>query len=215
MEAVTIEAYGLKYVVDRNSKFIVKESYELYMKDVIKLKSGNVFVDIGAHAGKYSFYASRQVGDSGLVIAIEPHPKNMQNLKKGIKLNRLTNITEIQKACSNYQGKGFLKEYELSAKHELTKITTQTKVEVDTLDSILNHLHLRRVDAVKIDVNGAEYEVLQGAHETLAKFKPLLILEVAVDLKKTIFKYLGELGYKHKILCKTKNYYDALFTHDN
>jgi len=73
-------------VVDEGSKFIVEESYEPFMKDLVKLDSGDVFIDVGAHVWKYSFYAAKQVGDSGLVIAIEPYPRNFENLKKGIEL---------------------------------------------------------------------------------------------------------------------------------
>lgn len=87
METVIVEAFGSKYVVDKTSKFIVEESYEPYMKDVVKLKLGDVFVDVGAHVGKYSFYAASQVGESGLVIAIEPDSGNVENLEMGIRLN--------------------------------------------------------------------------------------------------------------------------------
>jgi FkbM family methyltransferase len=212
MDAITVEAYGSRYLVDNSARFIVEESYEPYMKDVVKVAPGNVFVDIGAHVGKYSFYASKQVGEAGLVLAIEPHPENFKNLKKGIELNRLTNVLAVQKACSNYQGEGFLKEYELSAKHELVQETTGVKVAVDTLDNILKNLGVRRTDMVKIDLNGSEYEVLQGARRTITTFKPSLIMEVALDRKTKVFKYMKELGYRHSILSQTKRYWNLTFS---
>lgn len=214
MGVLTVEAYGLKYVVDKNAKFIVEEGYEPYMKDVVKLKPGNVFVDVGAHVGKYSFYASRQVGNSGRVIAVEPHPKNVENLKRGIEINGLTNVTVMQKACYNYRGKGFLKEYELSAKHELVQKPTKIEVEVDTLDNILQNLNAERLDMVKIDVNGCEYKVLLGASITLIKFEPLLMVEVALENTEKVLKHLEKLGYRYTILCKTKRYWDLLFSVD-
>lgn len=214
MGAMTVEAYGLKYVVDKNAKFIVEEGYEPYIKDVVKLKPGDVFVDVGAHVGKYSFYASRQVEDSGLVIAVEPHPKNVENLKKGIEINGFTNVTVLKKACCNYRGKGFLREYELSAKHELVKKPTKIEVEVDTLDNILQSLDAERLDMVKIDVNGCEYRVLLGASIILMKFKPLLMVEVALEDRESVFKHLGELGYRYTVLCETKRYWDILFSVD-
>lgn len=140
MEDLIVRAYGLKYVVDENAKFVVQETWEPFMKDIVKLEHGAVFVDVGAHVGKYSLYASRQVGDSGLVVAIEPHPQNLENLRKGLRLNGLTNVVVIQKACSDYNGKGFLREYELSAKHELVRETTGLEVDVRTLDSTLEDL---------------------------------------------------------------------------
>jgi FkbM family methyltransferase len=211
MEAVTVEAYGLKFVVDENARFIVEEDYEPFMRDVVKLRSEDVFVDVGAHVGKYSFYASRQVGDSGMIVAIEPHPGNIAKLKKGIHLNGLLNVVAIQKACSNYQGQGFLKEYELSAKHELVQENIGVKVNVDTLDSILQILRIRKVSMIKIDVNGCEYEVLQGASKTLEEFKPPLIMEVTLDNKVKIFGYLKNLGYEPTMLSETKRYWNVLF----
>jgi hypothetical protein len=52
MGAFVVEAYGLKYLIDENARFIVEETYEPFMKDVVKLAPGNVFVDVGAHVGK-------------------------------------------------------------------------------------------------------------------------------------------------------------------
>jgi FkbM family methyltransferase len=161
--------------------------------------------------GKYSFYASRLVGDSGTVVAIEPHPENMVNLKKGIRINRLSNVVAIQKACSNYVGQGFLKEYELSAKHELVCENTGVKADVDTLDNILQSPRIRKVSMVKVDVNGCEYEVLQGAHKTLEEFMPPLIVEVTFDNKIKVLGYLKNFGYELSILSETKRYLDILF----
>jgi len=210
-EDVIVEAYGLKYVVDRGSRFIVEESYEPFMKDLVNLKLGDVFVDVGAHVGKYSFYAARQVGDSGLVIAIEPHPKNVENLKRGIRLNGFKNIKVVEKACSNRSGKAFLLEYELSARHEITDKRTKLMVEIDTLDSILQSLHIDRVNMVKIDVNGHEYQVIEGARNTLKNYKPIILMEVILENKQKVFNYLERLGYKAKIINKTKKYLDVLF----
>jgi len=213
MENVIIEAYGLKYVVDKNAKFIVEESYETFMKDLVKLKPGNVFVDVGAHVGKYSFYAAKQVGTNGLVIAIEPHPKNAENLRKGIELNGLTNVEVVEKACSNYSGTGFLIEYELSARHELSMKPTRIKVKVDMLDNILQSLRINKVDMIKIDVNGHEHEVLEGSQKTLKSFKPAIIMEVMLENKQKVFQYLKNFGYKPKILSEEKRYLNALFSH--
>lgn len=212
-ENMIVEAFGLKYVVDKNASFIVEETYEPFMKDVLEqLNAGDVFVDAGAHVGKYSFYASRLVGDSGSVIAIEPHPKNMDNLKKGIRLNGLTNVVTVQKACSNYHGKGFLKEDRLSAKHELTQKATKLRVDVDTLDTILHGLRVKTVNMIKIDVNRYEYKVLQGAHKILSEFKPLLIVEVNFGNKRKVSGYLKKWSYKPTILSKAKRYFDLLFS---
>jgi FkbM family methyltransferase len=211
MKTLIMEAYGLKYAVDEKAGFIVEEAYEPFMKDAVKLRPGDVFVDVGAHVGKYSFFASRQVGDSGMVIAIEPHPKNMVNLKKGLRLNGLVNVVAVQKACSNYRGMGLLKENELSAKHELVQEGNGVGVDVDTLDGILESLQVKRVNMVKVDVNGCEYEVLIGGHRALMQFKPVLIVEVTLKNKTRVFEYLAEAEYTPTILSEAKRYWDVLF----
>lgn len=210
-ESVIVEAYGLKYVIDRGSKFIVEESYEPFMRDLVKLKLGDVFVDVGAHVGKYSFYAARQVGNSGLVITIEPHPKNVKNLKKGIRLNGFKNIKVVEKACSNHSGRVFLLEYELSARHEITDKPTKLMVEIDTLDRILQSFRINKVNMVKIDVNGHEYHVIEGARNTLENYKPVVLMEVILENKQKVFSYLGKFGYEAKIINKEKRYLDVLF----
>lgn len=63
---------------------------------------------------------------------------------------------------------------------------------------------------IKIDVNVEEYQVLKGAYKTLARFKPILIVEVATD-RSEVFEYLEEMGYKHTILSEMKRYWDVLF----
>ena len=210
-ENVVVEAYGLKYVVDRGPRFIVEESYEPFMKDFVKLKLGDVFVDVGAHVGKYSFYAARQVGDSGLVIAIEPHPKNVENLKRGIRLNGFKNIKVVEKACSNRSGKAFLLEYELSARHEITDKPTKLMVDTDTLDNILQSFRIDKVNMVKIDINGHEYQVIEGARNMLKNYKPIILMEETLENKQKVFNFLQKLGYKAKIINKTKKYLDVLF----
>ena len=210
-ESVIVEAYGLKYVVDRGSKFIVEESYEPFMKDLVKLKPGDVFVDVGAHVGKYSLYAARQVGDSGLVIAIEPHPKNVENLRKGVMLNGFKNVRVVEKACSNRSGRAFLLEYELSARHEITDKPTRLMVEIDTLDSILQGLRVDKVNMVKIDVNGHEYQVIEGARNTLKNHKPIILMEVMLENKQRVFSYLEKFGYEAKIINRERKYLDVLF----
>ena len=166
MENVIVEAYGLKYVVDKNAKFIVEESYEPFMKDLVKLKPGNVFVDVGAHVGKYSFYAAKQVGANGLVIAIEPHPKNAENLRKGIELNGLTNIEVVEKACSNYSGTGFLIEYELSARHELSMETAARAVHNGEISANATNFTRNIVNTTPDDCYP---EIMANIAESLAK----------------------------------------------
>jgi len=107
------------------------------------------------------------------------------NLKKGIELNGFRNIKVVKKACSNRSRKAFLLEYELSAKNEIVDKPTKMLVDVDTLDHIIENLQINRVNMVKIDVNGHEYQVIEGSRNTLKNCKPTLLMEVMLENKQS------------------------------
>jgi FkbM family methyltransferase len=129
------------------------------------LKPGDVFLDAGANIGIYSLVASRLVGVTGRVIAVEAGSFNADCLRTNCKLNDLTNVTcvqaglsdkveELQLACSDYgnrSGNSFLK----------TSSITETVSCMPLLD-ILQSLNLDRVNGAKLDIEGFEFRVLDA-----------------------------------------------------
>ena len=164
-------------------------------------KEGDTVVDVGAHIGLYSLIAAKRVGTSGKVIAIEPDPENFKILKKNILLNQLTNVEAVE--CAVYSTREKLKLFlpELEQGRTIFNTVMQDRartsnnfleVEANTLDNILIENNVQRVNYLKIDVEGAELEVLKGAVNTLSSNKNItLIIEIhGIEIYVELMHYL-------------------------
>lgn len=146
-------------------------------------KEGDTVIDIGAHIGRYTITSSKQVGNTGRVVAIEADPENFELLKRNIALNKLTNVLTLNYAVFSTRTRMKLYEQSASAKYNsimLTRARTMNYVEVnaDTLDSILEQNTINQVNWIKIDVEGAEFEVLKGSTKTLSSNDISLLVEI-------------------------------------
>src|SRR5215203_2025312 len=162
----------------------------IHEDDIIKRftpKEGDIVVDIGAHIGLYTIISSKRVRANGKVVAIEAHPGNFEMLNSNIKLNRLNNVIPLNYAVYSKETK--VKLYLPSGESGFTKyntimpnwINTREKfveVNANTLDYLLqlNEIRQEEVNWIKIDVEGAEFEVLKGASNVLSKSKDIAIL---------------------------------------
>jgi len=162
----------------------------IHEDDIIKRftpKEGDIVVDIGAHIGLYTIISSKRVGANGKVVAIEAHPGNFEMLNSNIKLNQLNNVIPLNYAVYSKETK--VKLYLPSGESGFTKyntimpnwINTREKfveVNANTLDYLLqlNEIRQEEVNWIKIDVEGAEFEVLKGATNVLSKSKDIAIL---------------------------------------
>jgi len=182
------------------------------------LKPGMVFIDIGANLGLYSLFASKFVGETGTVLAIEPSEREYTRLKKNIELNYCSNVQPMMLAISN----GSQEKELLIAEQEHSGLNTlgtfayggvqsegRQRVKTERLDDIVQKLGLSRVDVIKIDVEGHESFVLLGAKETLSKYRPILLVEVADRAlaaqgcnSSQILDFLQRLGYRIYLFSK-------------
>ena len=194
-----IQVNGIKFrCVDSESLKILSPTYESQVWRHLNLERGDVFIDVGAHVGKYTLKASKVVGEGGLVVAIEPHPKNYRYLLENIKLNGLKNVVALNLAAWSDRCKVKLFVSEKAGQHSVKKDSKRgyIYIQADTLDNILGKLNVEKVDAMKIDVEGAEVEVLKGALSTLIKHHPRIVIE-AWDVK-GIKQLADKIGYKMK-----------------
>ncbi|WP_057939945.1 FkbM family methyltransferase [Algoriphagus resistens] len=153
------------------------------------LKAGDTFIDVGANQGEYSLWAARKVGDHGKVVAFEPMPQLFGQLKENIRLNKSfqKSVTPVQLGLSDKKGEVILYASEDSNEGTNTIYTTDKfsielgKIELDTLDKQLNELSIEEVNFLKVDVEGAELQVLKGSLNTLKKYRPILLLEINKD----------------------------------
>src|ERR687898_1785448 len=160
----------------------------IHEDDIIKrftTKEGDIVIDIGAHIGLYTIISSKRVGANGKVVAIEANPSNFEMLNRNIKLNQLTNIISLNNAVYSKETKIklYLPGEELGHTTYNTVMSDRAKnedkfveVNANTLDYLLQLNEITDVNWVKIDVEGAEFEVLKGASNVLSKSKDIALL---------------------------------------
>ena len=172
--------------------------------EFLNLKKG-VFIDVGANLGKYTIMVGKKLKENGTVISIEPEKQNIKLLNENIKINGLKNVIVIEKACSNKNGKSTLylegttfggTSHSLEKhKHHVGEII----VDIETLDSIISKLKFKRVNLVKIDVEGSELEVLHGAEKIITKYHPKIICEsFDKESEEKITNFLKKFKYQVK-----------------
>jgi FkbM family methyltransferase len=157
------------------------------------LSRGSVFIDVGANIGYYTLVASKLVGSSGRIHAIEPVPSTAAILRANIKLNNCSNVFVHDVAAWSSKGKLVLripKSWYGSASFLCNGMSVT--VNATTLDELLQSED--SVSCMKIDVEGAELEVLRGAKNILQKTK-YLILELSYNVNE-ILRKLQEAGFK-------------------
>jgi FkbM family methyltransferase len=156
---------------------------------------GQVFLDIGAYVGWYAIQAARAVGPSGQVVAIEPDLRNRLQLENNISLNGITNATIVPLAAWSHTGK--VKWQGDSAEpvwHKIDESSGIGVVDAVTVDDLVRRCALKRVDWIKLDVEGAEVEVLKGAEQSIQRYHPALFIEVHGTLS-AIETFLTQFGY--------------------
>jgi len=175
------EIDGIKYaLLDLESLKIISYEFESFMQIWLKPRRGEVFVDIGAHIGRYTLNVAKAVKNEGTVVAIEPHPANYRTLLRNVRLNKLENVVVLNLAAWNSDGKLKLFIGHKSGHHSVKRDRRVGWVTVNAMvmDHVLKELRLGSVDWIKIDVEGAECEVLFGLEETIKAYRPKIIVEV-------------------------------------
>jgi FkbM family methyltransferase len=134
------------------------------------LRSGMTFVDVGANVGYYTALASRLVGPTGSVLAFEPSEYAFPRLSRMIEVNGLTNVRAIKCALADTAGERLLfgaVDEDVYDIHTATMVPNDNShravVRTDTLDHMAEQLNIKQIDFMKIDVDGFEPLVLQGA----------------------------------------------------
>ena len=148
------------------------------------LNPGMTMVDIGANIGHYAMVAARVIGAAGKVVAFEPEPENYAALAANLQLNDLVRATAENLALGAVPGELTLYRDDANrGGHSLAQANVQragagTRVRVTTLDAYAaEKLVGRRVGFIKIDVQGAEAQVIAGAAGVLARDKPTILME--------------------------------------
>jgi FkbM family methyltransferase len=145
------------------------------------LRKGMTVVDVGANVGSYTLLIGEMVGREGRVFALEADPETATTLRKNVELNGQTWVEVIEgaayKTCGEIQlGRAMASTGYSGLYYE--KALEWIRVPALTLDSLVERIGLGRIDLVKIDVEGAENDVLEGMKLLLGKYRPTLLIEL-------------------------------------
>ena len=176
--------FGEFWTPPGNDLLILLAEYavDVYGVESPLFQEGDVVMDLGANIGSFS----RRAFDAGAakVIAVEPSPLNIAALKKNFEKEIADGrFVLIPKAVWNEPGEMILNVYELSVldslvmqeRHE-APVKKRHPVELVTVDSIVEELGLERLDFIKMDIEGAERQAIEGAAETLRRFRPRMAI---------------------------------------
>jgi FkbM family methyltransferase len=173
------------------------------------VKQNHTIIDVGANIGYFSLLSSRLVGPQGRVLAFEPEAHNFSLLQQTITHNAISNILPYPVALSNYNGVGTLYIGAYSGNHSmLNKTQRPIQIRCRTLDNVVSERAINEVDVLKIDVEGVEPQVLEGAttmleahaiHHIIMEYNPsawvtkdglLKVLDEAYDVYQLVYSPL-------------------------
>jgi FkbM family methyltransferase len=167
-----------------------------------RLRDGATFVDVGAHIGYFSLKAAKAVGPGGRVIAVEPNPETVAKLQGNVRASGANVVTVQPVACSDSEATldFFAADTLNTGQSSLSAANASQagqarsyRVRARPLDAILQEAGVSRVDVIKIDVEGAELMVLRGARETLARHRPVVVLELEDSLLRQMGASVSEV----------------------
>jgi precorrin-6B methylase 2 len=170
-------AAGLSMQVDpRLDAELARGCYESWMQEILYqvLEPGGSFCDVGAHIGFFSLSGARVVGRSGDVVALESDPRNFGRLVRNVERNGMCNLKTLNVAAWSSPGKGRAR-----------------------LDALLS----RPPDVVKVDVDGAETEVLRGAGAILRSGRSTWLVKAhGADRLRQVAAMLSQSGYAPRVV---------------
>ena len=175
-----------------------------------RLRPGDTFLDVGAHVGYFTLPAAKTVGPSGRIIAIEPSPVSARVLRENAELNGLDWITVFDVAASDHNGPEVLFRSPKSPMwNRLVRFPVRDgmdtiSVSAKTIDSILAECGWPPIVGMKVDVEGAELDVLRGSTACLSRNPhAFVIVEVEgrtrLDRSLAVLHFLEDQGYSFRL----------------
>jgi FkbM family methyltransferase len=138
------------------------------------VKPGSTVIDAGAHIGTHSLGLSRFVGPDGRVFAFEPQRKLYRELVYNLRLNGITNVIPLRFALGDHADVVEMSPAVKGNEGGTGVGTGGDKAELRALDSV----PFTNVSVIKIDVEGFEDHVLDGARLTIARWRPVIVIEI-------------------------------------
>ncbi len=205
---------GSQMILDKNDSLLLSiyPNFEPAETNLVKkyIKPGMVVVDAGAYIGYFTLLMARLVGPKGEVHAFEPGKENFELLEKNVELNGYKNVICNRVALSNKVGKAKLYlSSDNPQDHRITKDVHNQKTEIIRVETLDYYFKNKKVNFIKMDIQGAEVFALEKAKETLnhkglkiiVEFWPFVLKREGKEPKR-FFDQLSKIG-KVKLIDET------------
>lgn len=172
------------------------------------IEDGNIILDVGANVGWYSIQLAKRYKHA-VIHAFEPIPSTFTVLKKNIELNNIPNVTLHNLALGGGEGKTDFFYFQggsaVASRVNLLNHSKASKVEckITTLDSVVKHFNLQKIDFLKCDVEGSEFDVIKGGLQSISKLLPIIYIELYHGWcekfgyePNEVVEFLRKLGYQ-------------------
>ncbi|MCB8883168.1 FkbM family methyltransferase [Acidisoma cellulosilytica] len=180
-------------------RYVREDNYEREVAHVFQsvLKEGMSVLDIGANIGYFTMLSAALVGPTGRVLAIEPNPRNVRLIEASRRANGFENVRIVQTAAGRETGLLILNTSHSNGTTSGLPADVRQLLDAETvacvrLDALLGEQD--RVDFIKVDVEGAEYNALLGGIETIRRNRPVIVTEFGPSMMPGISGITGK-GY--------------------
>ncbi len=199
---------GLRFNVASSHSGFILGSHETEVQKTMAafLRPGQVYYDVGANVGFFAILAARLLGSNGRIVCFEPLPDNARQIAYNAGLNSFANVAVRAEALGgSNRTERFTTSVEptwgrlSSVEQSPMQASGTIEVPVRTLDSLCGPNGLPLPDFIKMDVEGAEAEVLQGAHATLSASRPVMVIELH-STNEAVLAELRKFGYHAGVL---------------
>jgi FkbM family methyltransferase len=204
----SVDYDDLNMMCRENLKYWESSSREIFSK--LSLTS-NCAIDIGSYTGIYTLVAAK-TNKQIATISFEPNPELFVVLAKNIKLNRVKNSKLEQIALDKEIGSAtlYLNHDHYTSIGSLIKSSSEGKqisVQKVTLDKYCEDHQVKAINLMKIDVEGNEINILEGAQLTISKFTPIILMEaLSTSALESQFVFLNKFNYLRPIRVKGDGY---------
>jgi FkbM family methyltransferase len=173
---------GMTFDLDLGEMIDVGVFLQQYERDIVTLverltQPGWVVFDIGANIGAHTLRFSRLVGPRGRVFAFEPMDYAFSKLTRNLSLNDMPNTLAFKLALSNENAEARRVNYRSSWSTTGERRAETSSVEFKRLDDWCLEHDITRVDLIKLDVDGHEWQVLKGGETSIARHRPIVLVE--------------------------------------